>query len=176
MVTTEEFTAYVDAYESDSNKIALQQVYIEAASQTVIDYINYDPSSKVYNDTFFGDGTNKIQLYSRPIESIESITVNGEEYSVDNVRIKSKGSEWIVANDVFEEESEIVIQYVAGYESVPGAIKLAVLRIAALMYSESQGNIGVTSKSFQDQSRQFVNLTNYSKYLSPLDSYRIMRL
>lgn len=176
MITTEEFTAYVDAFESDSNKIALQQVYIEAATQSVIDYLNYDPSLQTYVDTFYGNDSKELQLYSRPITAITSITKDGVAIATTDVRIKSKGSEWIVAKDIFEVNSEIVVTYTAGYDSIPGAIKLAVLRIAALMHSESQGNIGVTSKSFQDQSRQFQNFTSYAKYLTPLDGYRIMRL
>ena len=49
---------------------------------------------------------------------------------------------------------------------------MAILRIASLMLSEQGGNIGVTSKSFSDQSRTFVNYSNYNKFLNPLSIYR----
>jgi hypothetical protein len=53
--------------------------------------------------------------------------------------------------------------------NIPDIIKLTVLRIAALLQSESDSNIGVTSKSFADSgTRTFVNYTNFDKYLIQL--------
>ena len=49
---------------------------------------------------------------------------------------------------------------------------MAVLRIASLMLAEQGGNIGVTSKSFSDQTRTFVNYSNYNKFLQPLAIYK----
>lgn len=176
MITVQEFTAYVDSFESDATKIALLQTYIDAAKTAVTDYIGYDPTLQTYIDTFTGNGSKEIQLNARPVTSIISVTKDGSELSVGGFRMKSKGSERLVWGGMFESGSEVVVEYAAGYAAIPGALRLAVLRIAALMYSEAGGNIGITSKSFQDQSRTFTNFTNYSKYLTPLDGYRIMRL
>ena len=55
---------------------------------------------------------------------------------------------------------------------MPYAIRMAVLRIASLMLAEQGGNIGVTSKSFSDQTRTFVNYSNYNKFLQPLAIYK----
>lgn len=55
---------------------------------------------------------------------------------------------------------------------IPQIIKLTVLRIATLMLMEGGENIGVTGKSFADNSRSFISYTNYMKYLSPLQTYR----
>jgi hypothetical protein len=57
---------------------------------------------------------------------------------------------------------------------MPSVIVVSILRIATLMLSETGGNIGLTGKSFADNSRTFVNYSNYRKYLAPLDSMRIM--
>ena len=51
-------------------------------------------------------------------------------------------------------------------------IKISILRIATLMLMEAGENIGVSSKSFADSSRQFISYTNYKKYLDPLQSLR----
>ncbi len=55
---------------------------------------------------------------------------------------------------------------------IPNVVKLTVLRIATLMLMEGGENIGVSSKSFADNSRTFISYTNYSKYLSPLQTLR----
>jgi len=40
------------------------------------------------------------------------------------------------------------------------------------MLMEGGENIGVTGKSFADNSRSFISYTNYMKYLSPLQTFR----
>jgi hypothetical protein len=60
---------------------------------------------------------------------------------------------------------------------VPRIIRLTVLRIAALLQSETDENIGVTSKTFGDSgSRTFVNYTNFDKYLLPISKYKLIRI
>lgn len=58
------------------------------------------------------------------------------------------------------------------YTEIPEVIKLTILRIATLMLMEGGENIGVSGKSFADNSRTFISYTNYSKYLSPLQTFR----
>lgn len=60
-------------------------------------------------------------------------------------------------------------------ENMPEVIILSILRLATLMLTEGNGNIGLTGKSFTDNSRTFVNYSNYRKYLQPLDGLRIVR-
>lgn len=55
---------------------------------------------------------------------------------------------------------------------VPDLVKITILRIATLMLMEGGENIGVSSKSFSDNSRTFISYTNYLKYLSPLQTFR----
>jgi hypothetical protein len=73
-------------------------------------------------------------------------------------------------------EDNIRLSYTAGWEigQMPSVIVVSILRIATLMLSETGGNIGLTGKSFADNSRTFVNYSNYRKYLQPLDSLRIL--
>jgi len=59
-----------------------------------------------------------------------------------------------------------------GSSAVPSIVRLTILRIATLMLMEAGENIGVTGKSFADNSRSFISYTNYNKYLSPLLTFR----
>jgi len=61
--------------------------------------------------------------------------------------------------------------------TIPAEIILTILRIAALLESESNQNIGVTSKSFAESgNRTFVNYTNFNKFLFPISKYRLKRV
>ena len=61
--------------------------------------------------------------------------------------------------------------------AIPAVILNTVMRIAALLQSEEDSNIGVTSKSFGESgSRTFINYTNFEKYLSPLSKYCLIRI
>lgn len=55
---------------------------------------------------------------------------------------------------------------------VPSLVKTTILRIATLMLMEAGENIGISGKSFGDNSRTFISYTNYSKYLSPIQTFR----
>ena len=57
-------------------------------------------------------------------------------------------------------------------QEIPSVVRLTILRIATLMLMEGGENIGVTGKSFADNSRSFISYTNYSKYLNPLQTFR----
>jgi hypothetical protein len=60
---------------------------------------------------------------------------------------------------------------------MPRIITITALRIASILLSESDSNIGVTSKSFGDSGgRTFINYTNFDKYLSPLSAYRLLSI
>jgi hypothetical protein len=61
--------------------------------------------------------------------------------------------------------------------AVPSVFKQTILRIAALLLSEADSNIGVTSKSFGDSgTRTFINFTNFDKYLQVLSKYRLVTI
>jgi hypothetical protein len=56
---------------------------------------------------------------------------------------------------------------------IPSIFKQTLLRLAALLLSEADNNIGITSKSFADSgTRTFINYTNFDKYLQVLSRYR----
>lgn len=81
-------------------------------------------------------------------------------------------------NTILSASQELVSEYLRfdpeerWGQSVPDLVRLTVMRIATLMLMEAGENIGVTGKSFADNSRSFISYTNYSKYLNPLQTLR----
>jgi hypothetical protein len=72
-------------------------------------------------------------------------------------------------------DNEVVIVDLP-YEA-PQLIKMTVMRIAALLATESDMNIGITSKSFgEGGGRSFLNTVNFDKYLIQISSYRLIRI
>jgi len=60
---------------------------------------------------------------------------------------------------------------------IPEIIQLTIMRIAAILQTESNSNIGVTSKQFGDSgSRTFINTVDFSKYLMQISQYRKIRI
>ena len=103
------------------------------------------------------------------ITSFDNYSGNFED-SQEAVALKTsylKAAQEVVANYLrFDPETEW------NQAELPELIGLTILRIATLMLMEGGENIGVSSKSFADNSRQFIQYTNYNKYLSPLLAYR----
>jgi len=61
--------------------------------------------------------------------------------------------------------------------TIPQVILMTILRIATILQSEADSNIGVTSKSFGDSgTRTFINYTDFNKYLSPISEYKLIRI
>ena len=100
--------------------------------------------------------------------------LSADSFTVSGNKVTSKMSNYRFPKGL----DNIYVNYVSGWtkENLPASIKMAVYRIAALMLSESHGNIGVTSKTFGDQSRTFVTLNDYSKYLKAISGYRPLRI
>ena len=103
------------------------------------------------------------------IDEFNSYTGNFED-STDTVALKTaflKSAQELVSEYLrFNPEEEW------NQAQIPEIIKLTVLRIATLMLMEGGENIGVSSKSFADNTRTFISYTNYMKYLSPIQTYR----
>ena len=58
-------------------------------------------------------------------------------------------------------------------DEVPTLVRQTCYRIATLLELESDGNLGVNSKSFEGGSRSFLNVTNYDSYLKPLSELKL---
>jgi hypothetical protein len=147
---------------------------LDAAENVLEAYLGYYPLERACHGIFDGQGNSFIQLRSKPVV-LHSISINGaamplSEFFVNNEFVYYRYFPAGVAN--------VAIEYTGGFpeEAMPDLLKITVLRLAALLETESGGNIGVTSKSFADSgTRTFVNNTDYNRYLLPVSSYRLLR-
>lgn len=174
LITVADLEAFTGNCETDNT--TLKTSLCAAASSVVTDHLGYDPTSATRYFRTVGVGLDFIILPIPAVASITSITESGTTLAATAYSLVAHGSKyWVERSDglAFARDVKIVITYVAGYGSsaIPDIITHAVKRIAALMLEESHGNIGVSSKSFADLSKTFINYTNYSKYLAPLAPY-----
>jgi hypothetical protein len=181
-VSMEEFQKYTNVY----SETPLQQSYIDSVENIVNAYLGYSPTLHNYIQYFDGNGTNELQLKAKPITTIINVEIDGVSISLSEFYTMSN-SEFLYYNKIFPVgKRNIVVRYDAGYgitvdddvansEYIPSVIKMTVLRIAALLQTESDSNIGVTSKSFADSgTRSFINTVNFDKYLIQIANYKIL--
>jgi hypothetical protein len=181
-VSVEEFKKYSGVYEENDT----QKIYIAAAENTVNNFLGYSPTLHSYTQYFDGAGTHKLALTARPIKTLASVEINGANIPLDEFYY-ANDSEFLCYKSRYPfGKRNIKVAYTAGYGDTPGndvlngsflpaAIRMSVLRIAALLQSESDENIGVTSKSFADSgARTFTNFTSFDKYLSPISFYKLV--
>jgi hypothetical protein len=181
-VTVEELQKYSNVY----GDTILQQSYIDSAENIVNTYLGYSPTLHSYHQLLDGNGTNELQLQAKPILNLISVTINGNLIPLSEF-YSSMNNEFLYYNKIYPiGKRNIEMEYDAGFgitpdddmvnsAYIPSIIKMTVLRIAALLQTESDGNIGITSKSFADSgSRTFISTTNYDKYLIQLSSFKIL--
>lgn len=168
-VSVTDLQKYSSVYSDD----VVQQQYIDAAENIVNNYLGYIPTVSTYAQFLNGNGTNELQLAAKPIITLTSIHINGQ--SIPTTEFYTVG-EFIYYNIFPVGNRNIEVNYTAGNVIIPEVIKLTVLRIAALLQTESDSNIGITSKSFADSgTRSFINTVNFDKYLIQISDYRIIR-
>lgn len=172
------FDTYSGNYEDSPEAVLLKGAFLATAEDIVTSYLGFDPNQQEYTDVVAsGSGSRRLYLRARNITSVRSLTVG--TVVVDPAVVKAY-DDYISfidhATKVPTGEDNIIVSYTAGWEigQMPSVIVVSILRIATLMLSETGGNIGLTGKSFADNSRTFVNYSNYRKYLQPLDSLRIL--
>ena len=177
--TIDLFNAYSGNYEDSEAAVLLKTEFLKASEGIVTDYLGFSPEENEYRDVFL-DGTDKGLLYlpARNITKLISLAFDGEEKDTADIILADDRIEYRTG-DVFRRLGKryISVSFTAGWDedTMPSTIRLAVLRIATLMLQETGGNIGLTGKSFADNSRTFVSYSNYRKYLEPLAPLRIRR-
>ena len=168
VVTKEELLGFTGIEFESGNNIA--DLFIGAAQNIVESYLGYEIESKEYTKHFALHSSNIIKAGVKNITAVSEITIDGtpvENYYIDDDKI-------ILKQPVISDN--IIITFTAGFSTdLPQIIKLTVLRIAALLQTESNNNIGISGKSFMDGSRTFTNFTNFSKYLDVCSKYKLIR-
>ncbi len=177
IVSVEAFNAYSGNNEDSKESVMCKETFLKASEEIVKDYLGFDPEEKEHTEEIEGNLRRGIWLGARNVSEIKSVLLNEHELPEDEYRLKgdrlfaTKTSQGPFTHGTF------TITYTAGWsrDNMPEVIVLSILRLATLMLTEGNGNIGLTGKSFTDNSRTFVNYSNYRKYLQPLDGLRIMR-
>ena len=167
IVAKEELEGFTGVQFESGNNIA--DLFIGAAQNIVENYLGYEIESKEYVKHFALHSSNVIKCGVKNITAVSKITINGtlvEDYYIDDDKI-------ILKQPVISDN--IIVKFTAGFSTdLPQIIKLTVLRIAALLQTESNNNIGISGKSFGDGSKTFINYTNYDKYLIACSKYKLI--
>ena len=147
----------------------LADLFIGSAQNIVESYLGYEIESKDYVKHFELHSSNIIKCGVKNITAVSEIAIDGvpvEDYYIDDDKI-------ILNQPVISDN--IIVTFTAGFSTdLPQIIKLTVLRIAALLQTESNNNIGISGKSFIDGSRTFINFTNFDRYLIACSKYKLI--
>jgi len=173
----------------------LLEIYLDTAINIVEEFLGYYPEfgSGALTQFYQGDGTAVLQLNAKPVQELQELWIDGvkvfdsmDELGPGDTALAFRTEEeFLYLTDgktkfpaaKTEDDYNIKVVYTAGYSTLPGIISMTILRLGALLYTEADGNIGVTSKTFGDSgTRTFVQVTNYQKYLEPISKYRVHRL
>lgn len=169
-----DYNTYTGNYETSPEVDSLKRTYLDTALSVVEEYLGYSLFQQEYIEEHIGVTGRECYLYCVPVCEVYSLKVNGEivdsrEYILDGDHIRIVDLD---KHHIFHACDSIEVDYSAGYMKLPALIKMTIFRIASLLLSEAGGNIAVTSKSFSDNSRSFVNYTNWDKFLQPLSRLR----
>lgn len=171
VVSLDEFNTYSNNFSDTHEDIQMKVSMLESAQKVVETYLGYGLAPCHHKEKHIGTGQSVIYLDNLPVTNIWSVSVDGRP--LDNYE---HGMSSISLPFRLCHNSYVTIEYDTSWDEVPDLIKMTIMRIAALLLTEANGNIGITSKSFGDQSRNFLNFTNFQKYLDPLALYRIFKL
>ena len=167
VVTKEELEGFTGVQFESGNNIS--ELFIGAAQNIVENYLGYEIESKEYTKHFALHTSNIIKAGVKNITEVKEITIDGtlvEDYYIDDDKI-------ILKQPVISDN--IIVKFTAGFGvDLPQIIKLTVLRISALLQTESNNNIGISGKSFIDGSRTFTNFTNFERYLIVCSKYKLI--
>ena len=180
ILTITEFNTYSGNYEASEAVVALKTSMLKSAQEIVSNHIGFDPESAQRTDWISPIGNNRLYLFAHPITAVSSVEVNGvsipaTDYTIHDRYLRLNSGVWP------EGEETVKVTYTAGWSAsgnnaMPEIIKQTILEIATLKLLQAGENIGVTGKSFGENSRTFINYTNFDKWLKNLDEYKIVRL
>ncbi|ULQ59233.1 hypothetical protein K7I13_12130 [Brucepastera parasyntrophica] len=165
---------YTGVYDDES----MQLVYLQAAEDIVINYLGFPVLEKEYTTYIDGNDDTQVLLRAKPVSVLSHVYINGAEQDPENFTIAGEILATLTEAILFSKGyKNIKVIYTAGFkqEEIPGLIIMTVLRIAALLQTESDNNIGITSKTFGDSgSRTFIQTRKYDDYLIQISDYKVL--
>lgn len=154
---------------NDPAQDELFTLYLNSAQDVVERYLGFPLERRHYSHAVFGIGSNLIALKAIAVENL----VLGDA----DVRVLSISGNIVVLDKDVAVGKEIPATYDAGFttDTIPEAIRLTMMRIAGLMWSEEGGNVAITGKSFgSDGGRTFIATRDYSRFLQEIEPYRVI--
>ena len=177
ILTVSQFDVYSGNCDTAESIVALKTQLLKSAQEIVTRTLGFDPESGAHTDFISGIGNNRLYLFAHPVTAVSSVELNGisipsTEYTIHDTYLRLKEGVWPVGDE------NVLVSYTAGWSALtlPDTIKTVILEIATLLLMEAGENIGVTGKSFGENSRNFINRTNFTNWLKNLDPYKIVRL
>lgn len=157
-------------YTQDFNAYPLNALIIGSAEEVVLSYLGYDPTPADIEEACSLEAVDTLAM-QKPVITITTISLN----AVDLV----DGTDYRVVHNylVFptRRSGTLAVRYRGGLDPLPHLVKLACLQVATLKLMETGKKIGVTGTQLPDgMGHQFINYTNYEKYLKPLAGYRVL--
>ena len=171
IVTKEQLQEFTNVYTDE--KDSLQVLYLKSAEDILSSYLGYRPYVTRYQKFYDGTGFSDLRLGAKPIILLEKLEIDGTEQDLKNFIFDDDSIIW--KNGKFPTgRKNISVCFTAGFENIPEVMKSTIIRIASCLQMESDGNIGVSSRSFQDNTRTFLNTKNYEPYLIQCSSYKLL--
>lgn len=171
IISTKDFRSYIQYFDDDKSISDLLEEYLLTAQGIVENYLGYPLEVTEYKRFYSGTGQDRIYLDVAPIQEVSSIKVNDTELDLEDLIIEKDSIISANGKPIFPSGlNNIEIEFRAGYtDDESGAlVRSVIMRIAALLWTEGNGNIGITGRSGADGSKTFVSFSNYDKYLKEL--------
>lgn len=159
---------------TDASDEVLTQLLVAASAQ-VEAFLGRDILAADYLDEFDGRGLRAHMLLNSPAVSVSSVMINGREieqssgYGSSGWRLSGR---FVLVEGGFPDGNlNCSVSYRAGYETVPAAIKQAVIDSAAHQFKELD-RIGVSSKTLATETIAFRDAENHKRWAMSLNPYR----
>jgi hypothetical protein len=160
---------------TDSTNDALLTRLVSASSEFITTWLNRDIFLQAYTGVVDGFGGYKKVLENYPVVSVSSVTVDqapiplsingGNGYTFNKWRVALIGYRFNVG------VSNVVIQYTAGYATVPPELEQACIELAALRYRELD-RIGLISKGLAGETITFTQRDFTQSVRTSLTQYK----
>lgn len=170
----DKFQWYLNDFEDSEEAIALKRQYLTTAKEIVEGYLGYSLDIHDVEEEHISIHSKDIYLREFPVEEVYAVKINGKYVPAPHVE---RRGDHVRVHACIPCNAEIEVQYCAGYRKIPDIVEQTIFRLASLLKTEANGNIGLTSRSYgNDGSRSYLNYTSYAKYLEPLYPLRSTKL
>ena len=171
-VLLNEFNVYLNDYNDTQDINALKTEMLVSAQSLVERFLGYTLGEAETEETY--TWINRVSfgiMLPKPCE-ISEIKINGDVVT----NYLTHGIWYIKDKDNLYRDYKNAEVEITGYwnlQPTPEIVKIVILKIASLMYMETNKRIGISGVQLPDgMGHQYISYTNYSKHLAALNPYR----